>query len=304
VAGYDIGPDASVHAVGVGLPVPSGVPPPRRPAGATLPARSPAAFQAEVEGRGLAAQADPWRAVQLEVAGLLDDAGTAFAATRAGLQRITADHRRASTAPHSARLPDGGGYPVSALAAAASAAQLPGARQDLWGLAEHRTDRTAARPELQGQARGRPTRLPDEVARVVAERHLSRLARMNATARALDRIVATAGRVPLVEVATVPIGRIPPLRATGVLGRLPIADVALAGLSVQQDVAHGYSVPAAAGRESASTLAGYAAAEGAGYLIVVLGGPPASAAILAVGVGMVVSQLAGSLFDKVTHHGR
>ncbi len=298
VAGYEVGPDASVRRIGGLLPAsPPGAPPLHQPAGPTLRPRSPEAFQAELEGRGLAGQADPWRIVQLELAGLLDDACTAFAAARSGLRRIADDQDRASTAPRSAHLPDGGGYPISGLAAAVAATQLPGARQDLWELTHRRGG------EAPGPA-GRSDALPVEVARVVAERRLSRAVRMSAAARALDRVVAAAGRVPLVAVATVPIGRIPPLRPTGVLGRLPIADVALAGWSVQQDVRQGYSVPAAVGREGTSTVAGFAAAEGSGYLIVVLGGAPASAAIIAVGVGLLVGQLAGSLFDKVTHHGR
>ena len=80
---------------------------------------------------------------------------------------------------------------------------------------------------------------------------------------------------------------------------------ALTGWSVYHDVSHGgYSVPAAIGRESTATAAGYAALEGTAYLIVVVGCPPASAAILAVGVGLLVGQLTGTLYDKVTHHGR
>jgi hypothetical protein len=266
-----------------------------------LPARSAAAFQAEVAGHGLADQPDPWRTIQLDVAGLLDDASTAFAAARAGLLDILDDHTRASTAPRSARLPDGGGYPLSALAAAVGAAQLPGMRGDLWDLADRRSGAAAGRSAPPGEP---ASTLPDEVARVVAQRRLGHAARLNAASKALDRIVAAAGRVPLVAVASVPVGRVPPLRPTGVLARMPVADVALAGWSVHQDVAHGYSVPAAVGREGTATLAGYAAAEGSGYLVVVLGGPPASAAIVAVGVGLLIGQLAGSLFDKVTHHGR
>jgi hypothetical protein len=303
VAGYDVGPDGTVRRIDHPLPaLPPGVPPPRqRPTAAGLPPRSPAAFQAEVAGHGLAAQQDSWRTVQLDVAGLLDDACTAFAAARAGLLCILDEQARASTAPQSARRPDGGGYPLPVLAAAAAAAQLPGMRRDLWDLANHRGGVAVARS---GPASDLTSAVSDEVARVVAERRLGRAARLNSASRALDRIVAAAGRVPVVAVVSVPVGRVPPLRSTGVLGRMPVADVALAGWSVQQDVAHGYSMPAAVGREGTATLAGYAAAEGSGYLVVVLGGPPASAAIVAVGVGLLVGQLAGALFDKVTHHGR
>jgi hypothetical protein len=129
---------------------------------------------------------------------------------------------------------------------------------------------------------------------------------MNAAARSLDRLVAAAGRVPVIPAAaSMPLGRVPPFKPEGVLRTVPIADVALTGWSVYHDVSRGgYSVPAAIGREGTATAAGYAAVEGAGYLIVVIGCPPASAAILAVGVGLLVSQLTGTLYDKVTHHGR
>jgi hypothetical protein len=74
---------------------------------------------------------------------------------------------------------------------------------------------------------------------------------------------------------------------------------------VHQDISRGgYSVPAAIGREGTATVGGYAAGQGAGYLVVVLGGPPASAAIVAVGVGLVASHIAAALYDKVVHHGR
>jgi hypothetical protein len=301
VAGYDVERDGTVRPIGVPPPVSiPGGPAPRRATGPPVPDRTPDAFLAEMQGHGLAEQADPWRTVQLDVVGLLDDACTEFAAATAGLRRSLDDQAEASLAPHLAGLRDGGRYAIPPLAAATAVAQLPGTREDLWHVLRQHAAATG-RP-----GGGRTAALPAEVARVVAERRLGRAARMNAAARALDRIVALAGQVPVVPVAaSIPVGRVPPLRPGGALSRMPIADVALAGWSVYQDVSRGgYQVPEAVVREGTSTLAGYAAAEGAGYLIVVLGGPPVSAAIVAIGVGLVAGQLVAILYDKVTHHDR
>jgi len=301
--GYDVARDGTVRPIGVPPPVPvPGGAAPRRATGPPVPDRTPDAFLAEMQGHGLAAQTDPWRTVQLDVMGLLDDACTEIAAARAALRRGLDDQAGASLAPHLARLPDGGGYAIGPLAAATAVAQLPGTREDLGRLVrQHAGAGDRIRP-----GSGRTDTLTTEVARVLADRRLGRAARMNAAARALDRIVALAGQVPVVPVAaSIPIGRVPPLRPGGVLSRMPIADVALAGWSVYQDVSRGgYRVPEAVVREGTSTLAGFAAAEGAGWLIVVLGGPPVSAAIVAVGVGLVAGQLVAILHDKVTHHDR
>jgi hypothetical protein len=302
VAGYDVARDGTVRPIGVPPPVPvPGGAAPRRATGPPVPDRTPDAFLAEVQGHGLAEQPDPWRTVQLEVVGLLDDACTEFAAARAALRRGLDGQAGASLAPHLARLPDGGGYAISPLAAATAVAQLPGTRQDLGYLVRQHAGGAGGR--IPG---GRADPLTAEVARVLADRRLGRPARMNAAARALDRIVALAGQVPVVPAAaSIPIGRVPPLRPGGVLTRMPIADVALAGWSVYRDVSRdGYPVPVAVVREGASTLAGYAAVEAAGWLVVVLGGPPVSAAIVAIGVGLVAGQLVAILSDKVTHHDR
>jgi len=304
VVGYDVARDGTVRPIGVPPPVPiPGGAAPRRAAGPPVPDRTPDAFLAEMQGHGLAERADPWRTVQLDVAGLLDDACTEFAAARAGLRRGLDDQAGASLAPHLARLPDGGGYAISPLAAATAVAQLPGTREDLGHLVRQHAGGAGGRIR---PGSGRTDTLTAEVARVLADRRLGRAARMNAAARALDRIVALAGQVPVVPVAaSIPIGRVPPLRPGGVLSRMPIADVALAGWSVYEDVSRGgYRAPEAVVREGTSTLAGFAAAEGAGWLVVVLGGPPVSAAIVAVGVGLVAGQLVAVLYDKVTHHDR
>jgi hypothetical protein len=304
VAGYDIARDGTVRRIGpqpaVAMP---GGPTPHRPGGPPLPARSAAAFQAEAEGTRLAEQPDLWRTVQLDIAGLLDDACTAYAAARAALRRIVDGQAAASLVPRLARLPDGGGYAIGPLAAAASLTQLPGTRDDLWRVVRRHAGGTVDPAVPRG---GRTTAMPAEVARVVADRGLGRAARMNAVARALDRIVAAAGEVPVIPaVASFPVGRVPPLTPNCALGRMPVVNVALAGWSVYQDVSRGgYDVPEAIGREGTVTLAGYAAGEGVGLLVVILGGPPVSAAIVAVGVGLVAGHLFGTLYDKVTRHER
>jgi len=306
VAGYDVGPDATVQTIGLPLAVPvPGLPAPLQHVGPELPARSAAGAFAELQGRSLAAQPHRWRSVQLDVAGLLDDACTGYAAACAGLRRLAEDQQHASVAPPRPGAPDGGGYAIDPLAAATAGAQLPGTREDLWALLRRRAGRGVDLAGRRPPSAAAATALPAEVARVVADRRLGRATRMSLAARALDRIVAAAGQVPVIPVvASVPVGRIPPLKPAGVLTRMPIADVALAGWSVRQDVSHGYTVPEAIGREGSSTLGGYAAAQGAGYLVVIVGGPPVAAAIVAVGVGLLVGELAGALYDKVTHHAR
>jgi hypothetical protein len=305
--GYDVAPDATVRSIGPALPAPPpGLPAAHDPPGRSLPGRSPDTFLARLEGRRLATGADPWHAVQLEAAGLLDDAVTAYTAARAGLRQIVGDQARASLAPRSARLPDGGGYGIGPLSAAVASAQAPEMREGLWELLRREAGRTTGLPRQRLRRLARAATVPAIVAAVVADRALGRPARMNAAARAVDRIVAAAGRVPVVPAAaSMPLSRVPPFRPEGALRTVPIADVALTGWSVYQDVVRGgYSVPAAIGREGASTAVGYASAEATGYLIVIVGCPPASAAILAVGVGLVVGQLAALAYDKVTHDGR
>jgi len=326
VACLDVGPEGEVRPVGVVLPatlaiggldgrMPRGAGAGQRArAGSRLPVAGPAVpvggpaspvvgpdavgarWQVEVAGRRLAAQPDPWRAVQLEVTALVEDALTVYAATVAGLRAVADDYGRVSVAPPSPLSPDGGGFPLEPVTAAVTLAQLPRAREDLRALRAGADPRRLPRPA--GAAAS-----PEPVLAVLRARRLGRGARLAAATCALDRVVAAAGRVPVLPaVASYPVGRLVASRSTGVVARVPVVNVVLAGYAVRDDVSAGYSVPAAVGREGAVVVAGVAAAEGAGILLVTLGGPAVLAAVVAVGVGMVAAEIVGRLYDSASRH--
>jgi hypothetical protein len=305
-AGLVIEPDGTVWGRAGLAPychlVPGCTPAPMRRAGEPL--------LMAVDGRSLAGlagpvdPADPWRAVQLEVAALVDDAETVYLTAVAGLRGIVEDYRRALPAPivHGPRLPDGGGWALPLLDTAVAVAQLPAGREELRALLHRHAssgyDQTGRRPRRPG----RGAALPPEAARMVRDRRLARAQRMRRTRKALDGLIDAIGRVPHVSrLASTPVAE---FGYGGPLRRVPIANVILAGVSVQENVSQkGYSPGAAVAREATVALSGYAAAYATGAVIVVVaGGPPAVAVVVAAGVGFAVSYLAGWLIDKATGH--
>lgn len=254
-----------------------------------------------VEDRWLAGLDDSWRAVQFEIAALLDDAETVYLAAVAGLRGIVADYRRALPSPlaRGPRVPDGGGWVLPVLDTAAAVAQLPAAREELRALLHRHAnagyDQTGRRPRRLGRA----ATFPSEAARMVRDRRQARAQRMRRTGKTLDALVDAIGRVPfLSQLASAPVANVAPLR------RVPIANVILAGISVQENVSEkGYSQGGAVAREATVAVSGWAAASATGaVMIVVVGAPPAAAVVVAAGVGYAVGYVAGWLIDKITGH--
>jgi hypothetical protein len=301
VAHLEITPDATVRPAGPAMPCTALTSATGGLSDAAAgPSATPGSWQDEVAGRHLAGLPDPWRAVQLEIAALVDDTRTVYAVTLAGLRAVADDYDRASVAPTGRGWPDGGGYAIGPVGAAALLAQLPAARDDLTAF------RNGQRARLLEPRARRPAALPSAATGVIQARSMGRTARMTAAALALDKVVATAGRLPVVPaVASYPVGRLMPLGpAGGVLERVPVVDVLLAGYAVSQDVSdRGYSLPAAVGREGASAAAGLGAAQATGYVLVALGGPPAAAAIIALGIGLLAGDLVARAYDRTTGHG-